>query len=75
MILLILSSISFILKTPQEKAPHPLDVQYGLLSCDLELVDKKSKEFKVSYQSGHRKVLECYRKTSPNAMEFKILFV
>ena len=40
----------FYFKPPQEKAPHPLDVQYGLLSCDLELVDKKSKEFKVS---GH----------------------
>ncbi|XP_060587154.1 protein mono-ADP-ribosyltransferase PARP3-like [Ruditapes philippinarum] len=26
--------------------PNPIDVEYGLLNCDLELVDKKSDEFK-----------------------------
>jgi len=29
------------------KEPHPLDVKYGLLQCDLSLVDNKSKEYKV----------------------------
>lgn len=30
------------------KEPHPLDVQYGLLQCDVKLVDKKSKTYEVS---------------------------
>lgn len=29
--------------------PNPIDVEYDLLNCDLELVDKKSDEFKVEY--------------------------
>ena len=32
----------------EEEIPHPLDVNYERLNCELELVDKKSKEFKVS---------------------------
>jgi len=30
------------------KQPHPLDEKYDLLQCRLSLVDKKSKEYKVS---------------------------
>ncbi|XP_048755792.1 protein mono-ADP-ribosyltransferase PARP3-like isoform X1 [Ostrea edulis] len=30
-----------------EKQPHPLDVNYGLLKCNLDLVDPKSKDYKV----------------------------
>ncbi|XP_060076996.1 protein mono-ADP-ribosyltransferase PARP3-like [Ylistrum balloti] len=29
------------------KEPHPLDVNYGLLKCQLDLLDKKSQEYKV----------------------------
>ena len=28
--------------------PNPTDTNYSLLNCGLELLDKKSKEFKVS---------------------------
>lgn len=30
-----------------EEVPHPLDTNYGLLNCELELLDKKSSEYKV----------------------------
>lgn len=30
-----------------EEVPHPLDAKYGLLQSDMELVDKKSQEFKI----------------------------
>jgi poly [ADP-ribose] polymerase len=33
-----------------DKPPNPLDVNYDLLNCKLELVDKKSEEFKVNLQ-------------------------
>ena len=31
------------------EVPHPLDTNYGLLNCGLDLVDQKSKEFKVNW--------------------------
>ncbi|XP_064633352.1 protein mono-ADP-ribosyltransferase PARP3-like [Lineus longissimus] len=42
--------------------PHPLDVNYELLKCDLDVLDKKSKEFKVvdtycKNTQGYRKVV------------------
>ena len=30
--------------------PNPLDVEYDLLKCDLELLDKKAAEYKVRFQ-------------------------
>jgi len=30
-----------------KEVPNPLDVNYDLLLCDLELLDAKSQEFKV----------------------------
>lgn len=35
-------------KKDKDKPAHPLDVNYNLLKCDLERVDPKSKEYKVS---------------------------
>ena len=35
-----------------EVEPHPLDVNYNLLNCDLTLLGKKSKEFKVRLCGG-----------------------
>ncbi|XP_048756021.2 protein mono-ADP-ribosyltransferase PARP3-like [Ostrea edulis] len=55
-ILLVLSDIEIAQSLEKEeekfvagltKLPHPLDVKYELLKCDLKLVDPKSKEFKV----------------------------
>ncbi|KAK3103750.1 hypothetical protein FSP39_021612 [Pinctada imbricata] len=43
--------------TKGDKPPHPLDVNYGLLKCKLDLMDGKSKEFKV---------LETYTKETGN---------
>ena len=31
-----------------EEVDHPIDVDYSLLNADLELLDKKSDEFKVT---------------------------
>lgn len=33
----------------EDKAPNPLDINYDLLKCKLELVDKNSKEFEVEF--------------------------
>jgi poly [ADP-ribose] polymerase len=30
-----------------EKLPHPIDVNYDLLKCQLTLLDKNSNEFKI----------------------------
>ena len=32
------------------EVPNPLDVDYGLLNCELELLDKKAAEYKVRFQ-------------------------
>lgn len=36
-----------IAESTADEIPHELDTNYGLLNCGLDLVDKKSKEFKV----------------------------
>ena len=35
------------MKQDTTKPPNPLDVNYELLKCKLDLVDKKSDEYKV----------------------------
>ena len=38
-------------KKAEQAKPHPYDMNYGLLKCSLEHVDKKSEEFQVSVHS------------------------
>lgn len=42
-------------KKTETAKPHPYDVNYGLLKCGLELVDKNSDEFKVKRNFSKKK--------------------
>ena len=41
------------LETKEKKPPHPTDLNYDLLKCKLELVDKNSEEFKILNTYAH----------------------
>ncbi|KAL3852915.1 hypothetical protein ACJMK2_016521 [Sinanodonta woodiana] len=53
-------------KSSEDKVPHPLDVNYGLLKCKLELLTPKSKEFKI---------LETYTKRTNSRSGPKIKYI
>ncbi|OCT85690.1 poly(ADP-ribose) polymerase family member 3 L homeolog isoform X1 [Xenopus laevis] len=50
-----------------QEVPHPLDVDYGLLKCDLSLLDTKSEEYKV--------INTYVKNTGPSYSPLKILNV